>query len=123
MFAANRRDRSFQRRLTLTGLDRSHLQEYYRDIVGFGEKMLDRWRPGERINLDAELERFAVNFASKIYFGQDPEERHQNLAAISREITAKPAVQLRRAQTSARRSRRCCSRSWCRWSSSATAWS
>ena len=89
MFAANRRDRSFQRRLTLTGLDRGHLKEYYLDVVHFAEEMLDRWRPGERICLASELERFAVNFASKIYFGQDPEEHHQNFAAISREITAK----------------------------------
>ncbi len=74
---------------TLTGLDRGHLKEYYLDVVDYTEKMLDRWQPGEQICLVKELERFAVKFASKIYFGQEPEEHHQNFAAISREITAK----------------------------------
>ena len=86
MGSANREHRARQRRMIMPAFTRNHLQVYHTDIVDLVNKMFSRWELDKTIDFAEEMENFTAAVASKIFYGQDPEQHHRNLANIARDI-------------------------------------
>jgi cytochrome P450 len=86
MFFINGGRHRQQRRLFMPAFTRDSLKAYHDDIVRYTEHMLDRWRDGERLDLDHEMHALALNIASKTFYGIDATEKDQSLAQMMSEM-------------------------------------
>lgn len=85
MVAANRDRRAAERRLMSGALTRNHLESYYDDMVSLTERMLSSWQVDQTVRLVDELEDLTADIASKTFYGQDPRQEEQTLAAVARD--------------------------------------
>lgn len=88
LVSANREHRSYQRRLMMPAFTKNHLKIYHNDLVSITDRMMSRWRAGQEIEMVGEMEHFSAAVASKIFYGQDLQEQHSNLATIAQKISA-----------------------------------
>jgi len=82
MFFINGERHRQQRRLFMPAFTRDSLKAYHDDIVGYTDRMLDRWPDGERLDLDHEMHTLALNIASKTFYGIDATTKDQSLAQM-----------------------------------------
>ncbi|MBA3470564.1 MAG: cytochrome P450 [Herpetosiphonaceae bacterium] len=60
-----------QRRLMMPAFQRKHVETYCEDMVTITQHFLDRWRPGENINLSREMQMISLYIANKTLLGFD----------------------------------------------------
>ena len=75
-----------QRQLLMPAFKRASLMGYFDDIVGYTQRMVDRWLEKEQVDLSAEMNRVALEIGSKTLYGQDASGDDHNLAARINEM-------------------------------------
>lgn len=71
-----------QRRLMMPAFHKKQIVAYYNDMVSLTQQMLERWQPGNEINLLAEMQRLTQEVAVKTLFGLNDQAELQRLSGL-----------------------------------------
>lgn len=71
LFAVNGNEHRRQRRLLAPAFHKKHIASYYDHIVSLTQQTLDRWRPGERLNVHHAMQQLTLRVVVKTLFGGD----------------------------------------------------
>src|SRR5277367_5956214 len=73
-----------QRRLIQPAFQRGRLASYGPVFVSLTQRMLERWQPGQEVEILTEMERLTLDIAGKTLFGADVEDDARNVGAALR---------------------------------------
>lgn len=74
------------RRLVGTAFTRSRVEGYREDMVGLVDKLFERWRPGEVIDVEREMQQLALWVVSHTVYGVSPTDANLGLGLRIKQI-------------------------------------
>jgi cytochrome P450 len=71
-----------QRRLMMPAFLKSRLDSYHADMIGIAERIMARWRPGERHDLARAMQQLTLCVACKAFFNLDVAPQAESLGTL-----------------------------------------